>query len=188
MSLINDALKKVSEAERGKPSAAQADFETRAMQPVYQERSNHLFWVSVALFVGAIGVVGFVYAKSRTAAPEPVAVQPAKVVPEAQPIVAKIAATEPAKAVAPQADVPVPAALTLSNTTVTATPAPVTAPAVPTFRLKGILYTKNPTALINEGSVQVGGEINGATVTKIESTTVTLDYQGKTTVLKLGAH
>ncbi|MGZ4988923.1 MAG: hypothetical protein ACXWBP_12815, partial [Limisphaerales bacterium] len=69
-----------------------------------------------------------------------------------------------------------------------AQPAPVIAPASPTFRLKGILYTKSPTALINEASVQVGGEVDGATVTKIESTSVTLDYQGKTTILKLGAH
>ncbi|MGZ4973938.1 MAG: hypothetical protein ACXWDN_14350, partial [Limisphaerales bacterium] len=143
MSLINDALKKVSEAERGKPSAPQPDFETRAMQPVsYQERPAYLFWISLALFVAAIGVAGFVYAKSRTAAAQ------------AQPIVAQTAAEipavatavkEPPKVVAAQASVPAPAVVTTSNTTSTVTlaptaqvapapaqPAPVIAPASPT--------------------------------------------------------
>lgn len=214
MSLINDALKKVSEAERGKPAAPQTDFETRAMQPVaYESRSSHLLWISAALFLAAICVAGFVFVKTRTpaspaiaakAAPAssevpktiPTATEPKVVSPEK--VIAETSTVQTAKAstVSPNADTTLTNSVTAANATPAPTgqaapapaqPEPVAPPAGPVFRLKGILYTKNPTALINEASVQVGGEVDGATVTKIESTSVTLDYQGKTTVLKLAA-
>jgi hypothetical protein len=213
MSLINDALKKVSEAERGKPAAPQTDFEMRAMQPVaYEKRSPHLLWLSAALFIGAIGIAVFVFAKSRTVTAVSPTAKTANAVGETQVTVNKVAkppieekapTAEGSKVATAVIEPSTPAAVPAvnpSNTIAIATPAspvqaaptpaqPVAAPvpAGPTFRLKGILYTKNPTALINEASVQVGGEVDGATVTKIESTSVTLDYQGKTTILKLAA-
>jgi hypothetical protein len=178
MSLINDALKRVSEAERGKPPTVQPDFETRAMQPtMHEKRPAHLLWFSVALLIGAVGVGYYVFPKSKSPIPESVKRQPAKVAPESQSLVGKPTKTDAGepKIVAPQASVPA----------AQPEPEPVAVPASPTFRLKAILYTKNPTALINEASVQAGGEVDGATVTSIESTSVTLDYEGKTIVLKL---
>jgi hypothetical protein len=207
MSLINDALKKVSEADRGKahsqgqgPTVAQPDFETRAMQPVvYQSRPSPVLWISIMLFIGAVGVAGFVYAKTRsTHAPVAVQATPAA---ETKPVAATIVAAEPVEQ-QPKAPEPISAASATSNAIANATPAPVApaaltpaqpapAPVVvpvgPIFRLKGILYTKNPTALINDASVQAGGEVDGATVTQIDATSVTLQINGKTKVLKLGA-
>jgi hypothetical protein len=214
MSLINDALKKVSEAERRSHAAAQGqnaaaaapDFEAQAMQPVhYDNRASHWLWISVASFVAAVGVAIYLYALSL----QPTSLASSKR-PSASRNVAKQAATAAVEAPTPQPAVAVAAAVpaqsTVSNTIANAPPAPVVpaapaptqpapvvalVPAVvpvgPVFRLKGILYTKNPTALINEASVQAGGEVDGATVTKIDATAVTLEYQGTTTVLKLGA-
>jgi hypothetical protein len=202
MSLINDALKKVSQAERGKPQAAPVDFETQAMQPaVYERRSNNLVWISVALLAVAIVVATVVFAKQRqTPVTSTIVPTVAAETAKASPAEAKPAAT-PVAAEAPKAQA-LEVAATATNTISPATPAPAAqaaltpaqpapAPApvatLPTFRLKGILFTSNPTALINEASVHVGGEVDGATVTKIESTTVALDYEGKSITLKLGA-
>jgi cytoskeletal protein RodZ len=206
MSLINDALKKVSQAERGKPQVQPVDFEMRAMQPVYEKRPPHLLWISIALLAGVIGVATFVFAKQHqtriVATAPPVAPQsiaePTKALPTEVKIASTPAPVESAKA--PVVEIAAPAAPTAPISPATpapavpvaltpAQPAPVIAPASasPAFRLKGILYTKNPTALINEASVHVGGEVDGATVTKIEATTVALDYEGKTITLKLAA-
>lgn len=209
MSLINEALKRVSEADRGKPQ--KQDFEMRAMQPApYERRMSPLFWVAVPALILAIGIGlgGLLLTKlsqrqslhnqevrtvaksqvdelsgpaagetSKTATP--VATAPAPLVAEQpKPQPTPVPASEPAtQSAAPnQVQAPAPAA-----------PAPIAVPAAPTFRLKGILYSKNPTALINNSSVQTGGEIDGATVTKIDRTAVTLEYEGKATVLRLGA-
>lgn len=199
MSLINDALKKVSEAERGKPQAQPVDFEMRAMQPVYEKRPQPLIWIFVALLAGAIVVATFVVAKQHRT---PVVATASPIVAENTPVESKKPAVPvPVESSKPQAVEPVAAAApstaispatpapTAQAALTPAQPAPVPAPAPvgPAFRLKGILYTKNPTALINEASVRVGGEVDGATVTKIEETSVALDYAGKTITLKLAA-
>jgi hypothetical protein len=202
MSLINEALKKVSEAERGK--SPKTDFEMRAMQPApYERRTSPLIWIAIPVLVVAVGFGGFLLARTSqrpvtqtatasaisAAKPAPVAEQPKVATEVPKPVSA------PAPAVAEQsrsqpAPEPAPAPVATAPTQ-TQSPAPVTQPAPtptsPPFRLKGILYSKNPTALINDAAVQTGGEIDGATVTKIDATAVTLDYQGKVTVLKLGA-
>lgn len=182
MSLINDALKKVSEVERGKPQGQPVDFEMRAMQPApYEKRPQHLLWVSIALLAGAVGVATFMFAKQRPTTVVARSVAPktrnesAKVMPVAAPAPVESPKPQVAKAVSPASISP-------------AAPTPAPVPVGPSFRLKGILYTKNnPTALINEASVSVGGEVDGATVTKIEATMVALEYEGKAITLKLGA-
>jgi hypothetical protein len=218
MSLINDALKRVSEAERKTPpstpklaqgpASPSMDFETRAMQPVPSERRTmHLLWISFAVCLVAVGVAGFLFAKAAGARAEarqqnitaPVVAQPkaADVVPIATPVVAaeqpKVSAPAPAASSAPSTPVSTPSPIANATPVTVAPaasaptqPAPVAAPPEPTFRLKGILYTKTPTAMINESAVQVGGEVDGATVTKIEERTVTISYEGKTSVLKIG--
>jgi type II secretory pathway component PulC len=199
MSLINDALKKVSEADRGKAQAVatpQPDFETRAMQPVvYEDRPMHLLWISIALFMAAIGVAGYLFAK---AASESKATKPAAAPVSNRPDsvantdskISQIISTIPApQAVSETKSTAVSPATSAQAASVTPTqPAPVvaTASSGPTFRLKGILYTKNPTAMINDNSIQVGGEVDGAVVKKIEQTSVTIEFEGKTTVLKPG--
>jgi hypothetical protein len=218
MSLINDALKRVSEAERGKP-AAQTDFATASLQPApYERRTSPLIWIAIPVVVAAIGIGGYLLTKQKQQT-QPAAVSIVTTQPQpadaATPLAVTTARSSPTATTSPApAAIIAPVAEPVSNSPVSpnsqsanrnpqsdslsrpepaaqaaptpAQPAPATAPSVPTFRLKGILYTKNPTALINDASVHVGGEIDGATVTKIESTTVTLDYQGKPTILKLG--
>lgn len=214
MSLINDALKRVSEAERGKP-AQQTDFETRSLQPAeYERRSSPVLWIVLPVLLLAVGVGGFLLAKQKQSTqlqsvvaakaivPDPVAEALKQVVPVAQvkvtTPVAEIKSTPiPAPTVAASTPAPAPAdisttghaapAPTTQAAPTPAQPAPAPASTGPTFHLKGILYTKNPTALINDGSVEIGGEIDGAKVTKIDRTSVELSYQGKITILKLGS-
>jgi cytoskeletal protein RodZ len=210
MSLINDALKKVSQAERGKPQTPPVDFESRAMQPaVYEKRSHNLAWISIALLAVAIVVAALIFAKHRQT---PAVTSSSAVVPKIVAEVPKATVTEikiaaaPAPAESPKTPVAEPssAAVVSTNTISPATPAPAAqaaltpaqpapapAPAsiaqAPVFRLKGILYTKNPTALINEASAHVGDEVDGATVKKIDATAVALEFEGKTITLKLAA-
>lgn len=206
MSLINDALKKVSEAERGK-SQTPPDFEMRALQPAPDEnRSRHLLWIPAILLVGVIGIVALVVTRQRHSDVVPVASVAAKPVTEAEkpvsaPVEAKTSPVVAAVAVQPperRTTEVVPATPASTDTIAIATPAPVVkaapapaltpvTPPAPTFRLKGILYTKNPTALINDASVHVGGEVDGATVTKIEPTAVAIEYEGKAITLKIAA-
>jgi cytoskeletal protein RodZ len=217
MSLINDALKRVSEAERGKPAQQQTDFATRSLQPAeYERRSSIALWIILPVLLAAVGVGGFLLAKQKQPAQPPSVVAPkappqavavksveeAPAVPQVR-VATPLAEGKPASVAVPAVATPeTPAAASTSaspviSTAADATPAPTAqaapAPAQPApapatmFRLKGILFTKSPTALINDGSVQVGGEIDGAKVTKIDRTSVELDYQGKLTVLKLGA-
>lgn len=203
MSLINEALKKVSEAERGK--SPKTDFEMRAMQPVpYERRTSPLIWIAIPALVVAFGVGGFLLARTSqrpviqtvtavpAAAAKPVGVveQPkiAAEVPKPLTAAAPVVAEQPKQQPAPEPVAAPASAPAPQNQSPAPVAQPAPAPTGPTFRLKGILYSKNPTALINDAAVQTGGEIDGATVTKIDATAVTLDYQGKVTVLKLGAH
>jgi outer membrane biosynthesis protein TonB len=204
MSLINEALKRVSEADRGKPQ--KQDFEMRAMQPAaYERRISPVLWVTVPALILAIGIGlgGLLLAKlsqrqslqaqviplmPKTSVADSSAPAPAEASKPAAPVVATqspAAVEQPKPQPAPE---PAPAPIAqVAAPAPTPAPAPVATPAPPTFRLKGILYSKNPTALINNSSIQVGGEIDGATVTKIDRTSVTLEQDGKTTVLRLGA-
>lgn len=226
MSLINDALKRVSEAERGKPVQQETDFATRSLQPAeYERRSSPALWIMLPVLLVAVGVGGFLLAKQKQPTQDPVVsaaksparsevIEPAqqsapvqsttpvaevKPAPVATHAVASSAAPVPTQSAAPTVAVTTSSTSNNISTTAYAPPAPTAsvaptpaqpAPAPvsgPTFRLKGILYTKNPTALINDGSAQVGGEIDGAKVTKINRTSVELEYEGKITILKLGS-
>lgn len=77
---------------------------------------------------------------------------------------------EPAPAIAPHATV---ASVPPSS------PAPK-APAPPEFRLSGIFYTVlSPSAIVNGETVNVGDQVNGATVISIGRTAVVLQVNGK---------
>jgi len=78
---------------------------------------------------------------------------------------ASLPAAEPAPATVPKATVPLSVA---------------TEKARPDFRLNGIIYSSaRPSAIINGQRVNVGDEVDGATVAAIKPTTVTLEINGQ---------
>jgi len=78
---------------------------------------------------------------------------------------------------------PKPAVATSPAATATNVPPPSVAPqpkAPPAFRLNGIFYTTvRPSAIVNGQTLQLGDEVDGATVVAIGRTTVTLQIDGQ---------
>ena len=73
---------------------------------------------------------------------------------------------------------PEPATTPAASVTSTNVP-PAEEKPMPEFRLNGIIYTSvHPSAIINGQTVRAGDEVNGATVTDISRTTVTLQFNG----------
>jgi MSHA biogenesis protein MshK len=50
---------------------------------------------------------------------------------------------------------------------------------LPEFRVSAIIYTARPAAIVNGETVNVGDEVEGATVVGIGRTTVTLQVNGQ---------
>lgn len=79
-----------------------------------------------------------------------------------------------------------PAAAALADTAAPAKPTPPPVPQFPELKLQGISFNpSNPFALINGKTLSVGQKVSGARVTKIESDSVTLEWNGETRQLEL---
>jgi cytoskeletal protein RodZ len=65
-------------------------------------------------------------------------------------------------------------------------PEPPAEPPKPAFKLQGIFFrTANPSAIVNGRSVWVGSQVDGATVKAINRDNLTIEANGRTTVLTL---
>ena len=107
-----------------------------------------------------------------------------------------IAAAQPAPTEAVAASLPAPEPVRTTPAAVaSATPAnrsPTTnstsAPAIqgsPAFRLKGIIYSSRPSAILNGQMVSTGDKVDGATVVHISRTTVTVQINGERKIIEL---
>jgi hypothetical protein len=233
MSLINDALKKASHANKQKqaetPSQAPQAASTPPMQATVSPASSTFpIWIPILIVVLLLGIgaLAVVLLSSKWASVEaklpapvtpakpPVAAAPAEAVakptvpaapvvvapPKAEPLVKAASVPAPAVTVAPKIEpaviaepVVMPSAPVVAVEPVPAQPEPVTSqpavPAVPRFpsiKLQGIFYRmKDPTVMLNGNTVGLGGKVDGVTLTKIERTRVTLEWNGETKVLEL---
>jgi hypothetical protein len=182
MSLINDALKRASQAKT--PPALPTPPET-PLQPVERGSTliQRLALAPAVLLV--LGVAGWFFYKSWQAGhlPDlssnkiPVGAR------ETDPAAPKAGQTG-GKTAAVSNDIPQqplsPPATALSSTN---SPEP-DKPSFPTLRLQGIFYrARNPSVMLNSKTVSVGDKVAGAKVVAITRDSVTLQWNGETKVL-----
>lgn len=231
MSLINDALKKASHANKQKQAESPSSVPQSPVAPPMQATEHRptssfpvvpILIVLVVIGIGAFGVVLFsgkkggaqgvvppvVRNETVATAPAPQAapvpekptaapVPPAPPKPPSPPTPVAVTVAEPVSApttaaissapVTTPATAPVVAAQSVPEPEpVVAAPAPPPVPKFPLIKLQGVFYKKNnPTAMLNGITLAVGGKVDGVTVTKIEQSAVTLDWNGETKVLEL---
>jgi hypothetical protein len=201
MSLINDALKRATQAQPATATAAQPE---APMQPVPQRRPAGLpvYFTPVLLFIisGACWFLVKGWDARRQAG-----IYPAPITVHAREISTPSATTEPIGATESETEYPIPAgrqfALNDAPTSSTSASAPAAptdnaaasaAPAIqepaatPAFKLQGIFYRpSNPSAVINSKTVYIGDLILNGKVKAIDRQTVTIDVGGATQVLTL---
>lgn len=205
MSLINDALKRATQAQ---PATTPAPAPETPMQPVRQQRPAGLpiYFTPVLLFIisGACWflVKGWDARRQAGLYPAPITIHAR----EPQPATSASDATVPAGGTDTEYpipadrqfalnDTPTPATGTASISTpdvtasapsVVSTAAPAEPAPAPAFRLQGIFYRPaNPSAVVNSKTVYVGDLISGGKVKAIDRQSVTLDVGGASQVLTL---
>lgn len=194
MSLINDALKRATEAQpAGKPTP---EMET-TMKPAPQPRTVGLpvYFTPVLLFIvsGACWflIKGWDVRRQAIASSQPVPVQ-AREAEELPAIPAGEGAELPipenrrfALNDRPSLSMPLNSGADTSADSASANVSVDEAPPV-TFKLQGIFYRPaNPSAVVNAKTVFVGDRIANAKVKAIDRQSVTLDVAGETKVLTL---
>lgn len=197
MSLINDALKRASGS---KPPANDG-----SMQPVPESNNNTSPWPVILCIVGIgalLGAGGFWLKSKGTPPPEVVSPQQSSAqLTAASPRKADesapaqtIAAPKKEQMTLPAASPPIPVQSSLGVTNRAAVedkveraqPETTAAPAEPAFRLQAIYYRfRNPSAVVNGKTVQVGDTVDGATILAIERTSVELEQNGKRSRISL---
>ncbi|MGA2175549.1 MAG: hypothetical protein ABSH38_11270 [Verrucomicrobiota bacterium] len=210
MSLINDALRRASQADRNRPSQAALP---RPMLPADAGRNAQISWVLPGIVAVALALAGLFFWKWWEASHPIVAANPALAPASALKVVAAPAPPPAPAAVArettppPPTPVATPAAkpgeatqAILSYDRMTAATAPANAKpaeAIPTaasveaawpteLTLKGIFYSKaNPRALINGKTVGPGESVGGVLVARIEMDRVIVEWNGQTKNLML---
>ena len=198
MSLINDALKRATQAQSATTPAA-------PMQPVSQRRPIGLpvYFTPVLLFIvsGACWFLVKGWDARRQAG-----IYPAPITIHAREISSSSTTTEPSGSAINETEFPIPAGrqfalndaptpsgsapATVTTTdnaaTVSAASAPQEAAAAPAFKLQGIFYRpSNPSAVVNSKTVYIGDLILNGKVKAIDRQTVTIDVGGATQVLTL---
>jgi hypothetical protein len=193
MSLINDALKRASQADRNRPRPPQTPTHA-SMEPAPEQRGGFLPLVLGAVVVLAVGLAGWFFWQWWRVShpPSPARAPIAAVAPKpAPPPVAQKAVAPPVASAPPSnvvASTPAPVPAPAPAPTPEPAPPPPAKPVVPPWpaelKLGGIFFSKtNPFALINGKSVNEGDEIDGIRVTKIERDKVTVEWNGQVKVL-----
>ena len=192
MSLINDALKRATQARTPKAEAT-----TEAPMRTAESHGSiglPTYFMPAILFV-VTGACFFVVRswdaqRHASVSPQPVVIQ-AREVPEPAP-------TVPTKTTAPTKPSPVPAAEAAVNTevphpipdnrqfAVEETPQAQPPPAEELFRLQGIFYRPSkPSAVVNSQTVYIGDTIANGRVKAITRESITLVVDGQDKVLTL---
>jgi hypothetical protein len=200
MSLINDALKRATQAQ---PATATAPQSETPMQAAPQRRPAGLpvYFTPVLLFIisGACWflVKGWDAQRQAGIYPAPITVHARENSPAA--------ATEPAGTAGREMEFPIPAdrqfalndaptpsasapppAGTIDSASVPSEPATQEPPAAPAFKLQGIFYRpSNPSAVVNSKTVYIGDLILNGKIKAIDRQSVTLEVGGTTQVLTL---
>ena len=198
MSLINDALKRATQAQ---PSTKPAPELESAMEPVPQHRAVGIpgYFTPVLLLIisGSCWflVQGFNTSQPASLAKLTSALSPDPIVAQARELGMDLPPHEGSDLPVPQnrefalndAPTPAPARVETAAVAVTAE-VPVEAEAQPAanFKLQGIFYRpSSPSAVVNARTVFIGDSVGSAKVRAIDERSVTLDIAGETRVLTL---
>lgn len=211
MSLINDALKEASRAGSRLQTSAAAGAPGIPMRPVEGRAAGKLprFLLPVALVI-VLALAGWCFREWWSVSQKQMLtdllqkITPGKLAPAKTP---PVAATKPNQTASASSSDHVPAtpvksaarkvddkAAKVEATAApsVATPAAATTPATPprpfpSLKLQGVSYRKTggSSALINGRILGEGDEVDGVTIAKIESQTVTLEFSGQQKILRL---
>ena len=190
MSLINDALRRASQAKPSPPSEEAAETPLRPAD--YPPRSPSWLYLALACLLLVLGGSGWFWLRGNNAADSPAPTS------NSVPVAAREIPAPPTQASSPN---PTPrpgsAGQTLGQSVpnaaaATASIAPTNAlvveakPVFPAVRLQGIFFqTSRPSALINAKTVFLGDKVANAKVTAITRDSVSLQWNGETKVLTL---
>ena len=201
MSLINDALKRATQAQ---PATTPAPQPAAPMQPVSQRRAGlPVYFTPVLLFIvsGACWFLVKGWDARRQAG-----IYPAPITIHARETSSSSTTTKPSGSAISETEIPIPAGrqfalndaptpsasatatvpTTDNAATVSAASAPQEAAVAPAFKLQGIFYRpSNPSAVVNSKTVYIGDLILNGKVKAIDRQTVTIDVGGATQVLTL---
>ena len=199
MSLINDALRRASQAKPSPPTEQAAETPLRPAD--YPPRSPSWLYLALACVLLVLGGTGWFWLRgnkpAESSAPMsnsvPVAAREFPAAPvqaSAANPTARPASTEPSLGQSmPKASI---TNIAPSSPAAIASIAPTNAlvveakPVFPSVRLQGIFFqASRPSALINAKTVFIGDKVASAKVTAITRDSVTLQWNGETKVLTL---
>ena len=206
MSLINDALKRARQAQQKNSPPPVPGVPLRPVDVARMKNSGPGMLVPIAVAVVVLMAFGIGWVANRRdagsrAAPvtnqetkqPPVAISPAaKFVPRSpEPVPEPTVAPIPSPAVSPPVALATPAPPPVTSAPPATATAPAAAPAVPPPaivwpKLQGIVYRPDqPSALLNNKIVLIGGRSGEFLVVAIDRQSVTLECAGQTNVLRL---
>ena len=179
MSLINDALKRATQARAPKPDGTNLDVSMRAAES-HGSVGLPTYFMPVLLFVitGACFFIvkGWDHRRQALLYPQPVNIQ-AREIPHATPTPVPVVAAQATTATEPPAAVP-----ENPRFAVEVTPAPTEE----AFRLQGIFFRLNrPSAVVNSQTVYIGDTVGSGKVKAITRDSVTLIVDGQSKVLTM---
>ena len=170
MSLINDALKRVSRT----PAAPSASTDPQSpLQPAEYKTSSH--WTLVLGLVAALVVFagGWFLVKGWQA-------QRAAKLAQVKPIEAREVPPDEPKAI------PEIKSASATNAVADTNAVEAAKPAFPVLKLQGVFYRlRNPSVVINKKTYLVGQQVEGAKVVAISRESVTVEWNGERKVLTL---
>lgn len=199
MSLINDALRRASEARPSAPTEEAAETPLRPAD--YPPRSPSWLYLALACLLLVLGGTGWFWLRGNksTDLPAPTSnalgvaareVPAAPVQASAPNPIPRTASAEPSldQSASKPSVVTMAPASPAATASITATNAPIVEakPVFPSVRLQGIFFqASRPSALINAKTVFIGDKVATAKVTAITRDSVTLQWNGETKVLTL---
>lgn len=188
MSLINDALKRASQSDKGQLRESS----TRAPMQAVETTSRGSKLPIILLVFAALLLMAAGFYIWRGGKEKPVTVassKPVEVKKAASPAPVSAPAVEstpPQKVVPVQTPAPAPQAPVAPVAVQQAPPTQTNAPAVseaipfPDLRVKAIIYrSKDPLAIINGRTVGIGNTIEGARIIKIQRQAVVFEFYGQ---------
>lgn len=187
MSLVNDALKRATEAQKKSSPAPAVQLQLRPIEPAPHEKHGHSLVVPATLLtIGAAAIISLtLFQRERLAAVAPAPAPTPTVSPQSHPVeVAQTPAVEKASAETAIRSAPAPAPVVVPDP-----PAPeaqAAPPPPPPLKLQAVFFNPSrPSAIISGKTVFVGDKVREMKVVAIGSASAMLVGSSETNLLTL---